>query len=228
MIDIPNYEGLYQYDTELKQIYNIKKNRYLKTVLNSSQQVCLSKNGKTIKYSIRKLSIMINKPIENNNLVDIPEYDNYKFDLVLNQVYNIKTNMYKKNYFNKNGYYTVGLSKNGIVKTYGIHQLVYMCNNPTEDIIGFVIDHIDGNTQNNKIENLRKATRSDNCSNSKTYITNKSTGYKNIYKNKWNTYRFSLTKNGIKYRKTFKTIEEALEHRDRVVIEICGEFARLD
>ena len=30
--------------------------------------------------------------MENNNMVDIPEYDNYKFDLELQQAYNIKRN----------------------------------------------------------------------------------------------------------------------------------------
>ena len=102
-----------------------------------------------------------------------------------------------------------------------------MCNNPTDDITNFEIDHIDGNILNNKIENLRKATRSDNMSNRKTMINNK-LGVKNIHKNKNNTYTFTLQKNKIRYQKCCKTLEEAIEHRDRVVREICGEFTRLD
>ena len=224
-IDIPNFEGLYQYDNELNQIYNIKYNRYLKnTLCKGLYYVKLCKNGKRKNYAIRQLFYICN-PIENNNLVDIPKYDNYKFDTNLEKVYNIKTNMYLKNTLC--GYYTVGLCKNSIVKTYGIHQLVYIINNPTEDIIGFDIDHIDGNPLNNNINNLRKATRSQNASNAKTYISNKSTGIKNIIKTKYNTYRFQLCKNGIKYSKNFKTIEEAREHRDRVVLEKCGEYANL-
>ena len=35
--------------------------------------------------------------MESNNLVDIPNYDNYKLDLDLEQVYNIKKNKYLKN-----------------------------------------------------------------------------------------------------------------------------------
>lgn len=37
-----------------------------------------------------------------------------------------------------------------------------------------IIDHIDGNRANNKIENLRPATKSENCTNQKVRSTNKS------------------------------------------------------
>jgi len=232
MKDIPGYEGIYKFDTELNLVYSIKYNRYLKIrrYLKSSlnrglYSISLYKNGKEKKYSIRQLSIICN-PIENNNLVDIPNYDNYKFDTELEQVYNTQTDIYLKNCFSPDGYYLVGLNKNKIRTTYKIHQLVYIINNPTDDITGFEIDHIDGNRTNNKIENLRKATKSDNQSNRKTNKNNK-LGIKNITKTKWNTYVFQLKKNKIKYEKTFKTLEEAIEHRDRVVLEKCGEFANL-
>tara|TARA_R110001606_G_C15139904_1_gene624411 strand:- start:44 stop:727 length:684 start_codon:yes stop_codon:yes gene_type:complete len=226
MIDIPNYEGLYKLDLELEKVCNIKKNKYLKNSYSRGlYYVNLYKNGKGKKYTICQLSNMCNL-IENNNLVDIPNYDNYKFDTVLNQVYNTETNMYLKNILNINGYYVVSLYKNKINKTFGIHQLVYMCNNPTEDLIDFHIDHIDNDRTNNKIENLRKATRSENCSNAKTYITNK-LGIKYIRKNKWNSYEFKLTKNGISYSKTFKTLEETVEYRNRFVLEKCGAFTNL-
>ena len=228
MIDIPNYEGLYKFDNELNKVFNIKKNKYLKNTLNKgSYYATLFKNGKGKKYTIRQLFYICN-PIENNNLVDIPNYEgHYKFDTQLEQVYNLKTNMYLKNGLTKDGYYQISLSKNGKVQHYRINRLVYIINNPTQDIIGFDIDHIDGNRTNNKIENLRKATRSENASNAKTYITNKSTGIKNIYKTKWNTYVFQLTKNGIKYQKFFKTIEQAIEYRNKFVLEKCGAFTNL-
>ena len=227
MIDIPGYEGLYQYDTDLVKVYNIKKNKYIKIMLykDGYRRVNLYKNGKAKKYTIRQLVIMCN-PIENNNLVDIPNYDNYKFDTVLNQVYNTETNMYLKYCLSK-GYCFVNLYKNKIRTAFGIHQLVYIINNPTEDISEYQIDHIDCDKSNNKIENLRKATRSDNMSNRKAMINNK-LGIKNITKTKWNSYKFTLQKNKIRYQKCCKTLEEAIEHRDRVVLEINGEFARVD
>ena len=207
MIDIPNYEGIYQFDNELNQVFSIKKNKYLKT------------------YGINPISNICN-PIENNNFVSILDYENYKFDTNLEQVYNLKTNMYLKNNLT-DGYYTVGLSKNGKIKNFYIHKLVYIINNPTEDITGFQVDHIDNDRINNKIENLRKATRSENMSNKKVHKNNK-LGVKNIHKNKNNTYTFNLMKNGIKYYKTFKILEEAIEYRNRFVLEKCGEFTRLD
>jgi hypothetical protein len=58
------------------------------------------------------------------------------------------------------------------------------------------IDHIDGNPSNNKIENLREVTNSQNCKNSKISITNKS-GVKNVHWNKENKkWRVQLTING--------------------------------
>ena len=159
-------------------------------------------------------------------MIDIPNYESiYKFDLELEQVYSYHKNKYLKNTLTKNGYYTVSLYKNSKFKTYGIHQLVYICNNPTEDISLFEIDHIDNDRTNNKIENLRKATKSENSSNTKTYITNK-LGIKNIVESRQG-YRFELTKNGIRYNKRFKNLQDAIDYRDRVVLEKCGEFTNL-
>jgi len=165
--------------------------------------------------------------MESKNLVDIPEYDNYKFDLDLLQVYNIKTNKYLKNHLCKSThYYRICLSKNSKKKSFGIHQLVYLINNPTEDLTNFDIDHIDGNRLNNNIENLRKATRSENQCNTPQNKNNTS-GYKNIYKSKYG-YIFQLKKNGIRYNKHFKTLQETIDYRDKIVLEKCGEFGCVD
>ena len=101
-----------------------------------------------------------------------------------------------------------------------------MCNNPTEDISLFQIDHIDNNKLNNNIENLRKCCNSDNLSNIKIQKNNK-LGLKNITKTKWNTYRFQLMKNKIKYSKYFKNLQDAIDYRDKFVLEKCGEFTNL-
>ena len=225
LLDIDGYDN-YKFDKVLNQIFGIKRNKYLKNNLykDGSYSVRLFKNGKGIKYNIRQIVYMCN-PIENNNLVDIPNYDDYKFDKVLLQVYNNRTNMYLKNSL-CGGYYRVGLSKNGISEAFGIHKLVYMLNNPNEDLTGFQIDHIDGNPLNNNINNLRKCSHSDNQSNVKTQKNNK-LGIKYISKNKFNTYTFKLVKNGIRYEKTFKRLEDAIVYRDIKVKEICGEYANL-
>ena len=70
------------------------------------------------------------------------------------------------------------------VRIYGknqqIHRLIFMMFNGYMPI---EIDHIDNDTSNNKIENLRKATRVENQYNIKKPITN-SSGFKNVSWNK--------------------------------------------
>jgi len=68
-------------------------------------------------------------------------------------------------------------------KTYYLHQIIFMLHH---GYIPKYIDHADGNSLNNKIENLREATQSQNVHNSLARKTNTS-GIKGVgfYKNKW-------------------------------------------
>lgn len=67
----------------------------------------------------------------------------------------------------KNGYEIVRLSKDGIKKTYLVHRLVAQAfiSNPENKPH---IDHIDTNRLNNKVENLKWVTLSENMNNPKT------------------------------------------------------------
>jgi hypothetical protein len=76
------------------------------------------------------------------------------------------TQGYKKVKFNKETYY--------------VHQIVFLMHH---GYIPEVVDHIDRNTSNNRIENLRPANKSLNAFNSKPKTTN-SSGYKNVTWNK--------------------------------------------
>jgi hypothetical protein len=62
-------------------------------------------------------------------------------------------------------------------KAYALHRMIYLWSHGT---LPEIIDHIDGNRENNRIENLREATQQQNCLNSKHRITSKSP-YKNVY-----------------------------------------------
>lgn len=69
----------------------------------------------------------------------------------------------------KTGYLCVALNKNKKSKTYTVHKLIALTfipnpNNKEQ------IDHIDGHKTNNRIENLRWATRIENMNNPKTRI----------------------------------------------------------
>jgi hypothetical protein len=96
-------------------------------------------------------------------------------------------------------------------KKYFIHRLLALqfLPNPNDYPI---IDHIDRNTLNNNLNNLRWTTISVNRGNCDGW--NKS-GYKNIRITKSNTYEVSIYLNGKTiYDKSFKTLDEALSERD--------------
>ena len=105
---------------------------------------------------------------------------------------------------NGNGYYIVGLSKNGKTQKYVIHRLVYQAFKG--DLIeGLVIDHINNIPTQNHIENLQQISqranvvRSELCKNT----TSKYVGVKwDKLANKW---RSAITINGKqKYLGLFK------------------------
>jgi hypothetical protein len=62
-------------------------------------------------------------------------------------------------------------------KAYALHRLIFLYHH---GYLPKIIDHIDGNRSNNRIENLRDCTQSENCLNSKHRKTSTSP-YKNVY-----------------------------------------------
>ncbi len=91
---------------------------------------------------------------------------------------------------------------------------------------GFEIDHIDTNPLNNKVENLRVATRSDNVRNIKTPSHNTS-GVKGVYWNKdakkW------CAQIGVEGKRKFigyfSNIEDAAIAYNKKALALFGEFA---
>ena len=117
------------------------------------------------------------------------------------------------------GYYKTSI--NG--KDYGIHRIVFAIHHgffPT------IIDHIDRNPANNRIENLREATISQNAWNAAKNSRNTS-GYKNVLfrkaRNKW-TCRFKVNEKHI-MRGSFNTAEEASVYAEILRQELHGKFA---
>lgn len=118
--------------------------------------------------------------------------------------------------YNQYGYEQIGINK----KVYGTHQLVFIYFNGYKPI---EIDHIDGNTENNKIENLREANRQGNTQNQKIRSDNKS-GVKGVcwYKatNQW---KAQIQTNGERKLLGYfdriedaeKTIKQYREHQHR-------------
>ena len=92
---------------------------------------------------------------------------------------------------------------------------------------GEIIDHIDGNTHNNRKSNLRKASQSQNLQNTKTRIDN-STGYKGVSFNKrTRRYEAYININGKKKGLgLFDTANTAAQAYNRAAVHFFGEFAR--
>ena len=115
-------------------------------------------------------------------------------------------------------YYVVSLSNNDKRYSKKIHRLIAEAFIPNPENLPYV-DHIDRNSQNNDIENLRWVDNSTNQLNSGAKKTNK-LGEKHINKTKHNTYRFCIIKdNKSVIYKTFKTLEDAKEYRNDFIKE---------
>ena len=121
--------------------------------------------------------------------------------------------------FNKDGYVVICLKQ----KSYMAHKLIYAMFYGVTDVM---IDHIDGNRCNNRIENLRQATYSQNLFNTKIYKNNK-IGVKGIsYVPKISKYVARCQTNGrSKYLGAFDSLNEAQEILKKYRLQSHGEYA---
>lgn len=121
---------------------------------------------------------------------------------------------------NANRYISIVCNK----QRYQAHRLIYLLH------YGYIpecVDHIDGNRSNNKIENLRPATKSQNSCNQKINIKNTS-GYKNVYWHKvYKKWRVCLVvKNKKIHFGTFVDLELADLTAQMAREKYHGNFAR--
>lgn len=159
---------------------------------------------------------------------------------VMNQVYEKDGWLYWKEHKNynalkdslvgtlsKRGYYSVMI--NG--QFYYIHRILYQIYNNVILSPVDVIDHIDGNKQNNKKENLRLCTQSQNCMNKKASKNNK-LGIKNIcisHGKHYDYYQIYIKKNlkivfGKCYRTDKYTLDDVIKIRDIELLKYHKEF----
>jgi hypothetical protein len=116
-----------------------------------------------------------------------------------------------------NGYKQVYI--NG--KPYYCHRIIFAMHN---DYFPKMIDHIDGNSINNKIENLRETTNSQNQYNRKCV---NSYGIKGVSLHQCGKFHVRITVNGKeKHLGLFEKLEDAKNAAIKARQELHGEFAR--
>jgi hypothetical protein len=128
--------------------------------------------------------------------------------------------------YNKSGlFYSYSYSRiNGKKCVLPMHRLIL--NAPT----GMLVDHINRDGLDNRVANLRLCSHSENMANRKMSISNK-TGVRGVYIDTRNTnlmYRADVSKDGIKHRKSFSSLEEAKQWVRYMSMELHGEFACMD
>lgn len=91
----------------------------------------------------------------------IPGYTGVYLASESGEIKNAKTNRILKQFLHGKlkKYLCVGLATNGKSKTFLVHRLIISTFNGLSDLH---IDHIDGNTKNNHIKNLRYCTQREN------------------------------------------------------------------
>jgi len=167
---------------------------------------------------------MIAINLENWRLIN--GYDNYEISSHGRCRNNKTSRIFKPGI--RSGYYVVSLRKNNITKIYPIHRLVAFAflDNPLNKKC---VDHIDGNTINNMLSNLRWATLHENQGN-RSKQENTSSKYKGVYFcKKIKKWKAEIRINGKKkYLGFFKNEEDAGRAYDEKAREHFGEFAKLN
>ena len=128
----------------------------------------------------------------------------------------------KAGHIEKHGYGRITINR----KRYGIHCLIFLYH------YGYypkIIDHIDNNSLNNKIENLREVTRSENNMNSKKQ-KNTSSKYKGVSWRKGRKHwKVNICLNGKdKYLGSSKLETEAAKIYNKSAKKLFGEYAKLN
>ena len=141
--------------------------------------------------------------------VTVEEFPDYSISRD-GQIRNNKTKMILKQSLTNVGYYRVSLSKQGKSIHKNVHRLLGLAFIPNPENKEF-IDHLNHDRTDNRLENLRWVTRSENAENQSLHKDN-ALGESNIAL----YYKVNIKRNGIIYQKMFKNLEDAKIYRDMI------------
>lgn len=146
----------------------------------------------------------MNNSVELWKCIDIPEYQHYEISN-LARIRNKNSGYMFNTESPSQKYIQILLSSDNKTKGFFLHRLVAKAFvfNPNPTIYRFV-DHIDGNTRNNKAENLEWVTSSENKQRSNTKRKDKLTNSQNEI--------IELLDDGNNVIKSFRTTQECAEH----------------
>jgi len=140
--------------------------------------------------------------------MDSIKIKDYDYEITSNgDVFSLKRNKFLKKNVGNSGYEQVFLYKNKVMKVFRVHRLVaeYYLGLKDKGFEGLVVDHIDRNKKNNRVDNLRLVTQRENASQKRG--SSKYTGVRLTKEGNWNSRIFYKRK---RYNLgTYKTEEEA-------------------
>ena len=144
----------------------------------------------------------------NEEFRDIPGYEGLYQVSNLGNVKSVKTGRLRKSKISQSGYRDLSLHADCIRKRFSIHQLVAMAFlNHIPNGHKIVVDHINGNKLDNRVENLQLISNRENISKDRIRKHNLPVG---VYKTKFNTYSTYIRENNKqRHLGNYKTIEEA-------------------
>ena len=111
-------------------------------------------------------------------------------------------------------------------KRYSEHRLAYMF---VYNKVPTFVDHIDGDKQNNKINNLRECTKNQNGQN-RTKMINNTSGFKGVhYDKRCNKFAAQIRNNKkLEWLGYFEKAEDAAIAYNNRAVKIFGEFSNLN